>query len=261
MGTLQGSWIWYELMTTDPEAAKAFYEAVIGWQITPGSPATGGYGFISNADGGMTGGMLTLDAAMCAEGARPTWLGYVGVDDCDAAVAAIAAAGGKCLMPPHDVPMAGRIAMVSDCCGAPFYVMTPKPVPGGGESICFSAQPHSGRCGWNELMAKNQQHAIDFYTSMFGWTLPDAMDMGPLGTYQFIAHDDVGIGAIMTRPAEVPAPMWCHYFWTDSVTAAKDRVTAHGGQVVNGPHEVPGRLWIIQGVDPQGALFSLVGEA
>jgi predicted enzyme related to lactoylglutathione lyase len=130
MGTLQGSWIWYELMTSDAEGAKAFYEKVVGWTITPGSPETGGYGFIANSDGGMTGGVLTLTDDMCEHGARPCWLGYVGVDDVDASVIAIEAAGGKMLMPARDVPGAGRIAMVADCCGAPFYIMTPTPPPG-----------------------------------------------------------------------------------------------------------------------------------
>ncbi|MFC0587879.1 VOC family protein [Novosphingobium aquiterrae] len=261
MGTLQGSWIWYELMTPDPDGAKAFYDAVVGWTLVPGSPQTNGYGFIANADGGMTGGVLTLSDDMIQHGARPSWLGYIGVDDVDAAVSSVEAAGGKILMPANDVPMAGRIAMVADCCGAPFYVMTPTPPPGGGESTAFSAMPHPGRCGWNELLAGDQAEAVAFYTSQFGWTLPGAMDMGPMGTYQFIAHDGVQIGAIMTKPAEVLAAMWCHYFWVDNIAAAKDRVTANGGQVINGPHEVPGPLWIIQGVDPQGALFSLVGSA
>jgi hypothetical protein len=196
---------------------------------------------------------------MMDRGARPRWLGYVGVDDVDASCAAIEAAGGKVLVPANDVPMAGRIAMVADCCGAPFYIMTPTPPPGGGESTCFSALPNPGRCGWNELYAGNQANALTFYTGLFGWTLPDAMDMGPMGTYQFIAHDGVQIGAVMTKPDAVPAAAWCHYFWVESITAAKTRVEANGGQVVNGPHEVPGGLWIIQGTDPQGALFSLVG--
>ncbi len=26
------SFIWYELMTSDPQAAKAFYEKVVGWE-------------------------------------------------------------------------------------------------------------------------------------------------------------------------------------------------------------------------------------
>lgn len=260
MTTLQGSWIWYELMTGDFAGAKAFYEAVLpGWTITAGPPEAQGYGFISNADGGMTGGVLSLTEDMTSHGARPGWLGYVGVDDVDAFLSGLEAAGGKVLMPARDVPMAGRIAMVADCCGAPFYVMTPTPPPGGGESTCFSAMPHPGRCGWNELYAGNQANAVAFYTGLFGWTLPGAMDMGPMGTYQFIAHDGVQIGAMMAKPADVPAPMWCHYFWVDSAAAAAERIKAAGGQVINGPHEVPGPLWIVQGIDPQGALFSLVG--
>lgn len=30
-----GAFIWYELMTPDPDTAKVFYDAVIGWDIAP----------------------------------------------------------------------------------------------------------------------------------------------------------------------------------------------------------------------------------
>lgn len=259
MATLQGRWIWYELMTPDVAGSKAFYEAVVGWTVTPGSAQTNDYGFIANADGGMTGGVLPLTKDMTDHGARPCWLGYVGVDDVDASLAAIEAAGGKVLMPANDVPMAGRIAMVADCCGAPFYIMTPTPPPGGGESTSFSALPKPGRCGWNELYCGNLDTALEFYTRLFGWTLPDAMDMGPMGKYQFIAHDGVTHGAIMKRPDAMPVSVWGHYFWVESIADAKELIEASAGQVVNGPMQVPGELWVVQGIDPQGALFSLVG--
>ena len=42
--------------------------------------------------------------------------------------------------------------------------------------------------------------------------------------------------------------------------AAVERVKKAGGQVINGPMEVPGPAWIIQGIDPQGAMFALVGD-
>lgn len=261
MGTLQGSWIWYELMTPDPVGAKAFYDAVVGWAMQPGSPETGGYGFIANADGGMTGGVLTLSPEMAEHGARPCWLGYLGVDDVDASVAAITAAGGTCLMPAWEIPMTGRVAMVADPDGAPFYIMTPTPPPGGGENTCFSALPNPGRCGWNELYAGTFDQAVTFYTAQFGWTLPDAMDMGPMGKYQFIAHDGVQIGAIMPAMPQTPAAFWNHYFWVPSIAAAQPAIAAGGGQVINGPMEVPGGDWIVQGIDPQGAKFSLVGGA
>ena len=261
MGTLQGSWIWYELMSSDPEGSKAFYEAVIGWSMTTGHGDNNtDYGFITAADSAMVGGMLRMSADMQQHGARPCWLGYIGVDDVDASVKSIEAAGGKTLMGPMDIEMAGRVAMVTDCCGAPFYVMTPTPPPGGGESSAFAPLPNPGHCGWNELMAGDAANSIAFYTDQFGWTLPEPMDMGPMGKYQFIAHDGVTVGAIMGKPPQAPMAAWSHYFWVPSIDAAQAAVTAHGGQVINGPMQVPGDLWIIQGIDPQGAMFSLTGH-
>ena len=71
MTTLQGSWIWYEIITPDPEGSKAFYDAVVGWNIQPTHEHNPDYGFIVNADGGMTGGILRLAQDMADNGARP----------------------------------------------------------------------------------------------------------------------------------------------------------------------------------------------
>lgn len=256
--TLQGSWIWYELMTPDAEASKAFYDRVVGWNIQTTHGEDTGYGFINTADGGMTGGVLHITPDMRAHGARPCWIGYIGVDGVDASLAAVEAAGGKVLMPARDIEMAGRIAMVADPNGAPFYIMTPTPSPGGGESTAFSPTL-PGRCAWNELMGEDQQAALDFYTGLFGWSLPEPMDMGPMGTYQFVAHDGVTVGAIMRKPPQAPVSAWSHYFRVPSITDAKAAAEAAGGTIMMGPMEVPGGDWIIQGMDPQGAFFALVG--
>lgn len=261
MTALQGSWVWYELVTPDPAGAKAFYDAVVSWTMQPGTAESGGYGFVTAPDGAMVGGLLELTADMADHGARPCWLGYIGVDDCDASCAAITQAGGAVLMPARDVPMAGRIAMVADPGGAAFYIMTPTPPPGGGESTCFSAEPNPGHCGWNELMAADAAREVLFYCQQFGWSLPGAMDMGPMGQYQFIGHDGVTVGAIMGVMPQSPTPMWNHYFWVPSIARAKTAIESNGGQVINGPMQVPDGGWIVQGIDPQGAMFSLVGGA
>lgn len=261
MTTLQGSWIWYELMTPDAAGARAFYEAVAGWSMTPGTEATAGYGFLTAPDGAMVGGTIELGAEMIAGGARPCWLGYLGVDDVDASVAAIVASGGTLVMPARDVPMAGRMAMVADPGGAPFYIMTPTAPPDGESSTAFSAEARVGHCGWNELLAADAPREVAFYTGQFGWALPEPMDMGPLGKYQFVAHEGITVGAIMPVMPETPAPFWNHYFWVPCITDAKAAIEANGGTVVNGPMEVPGGDWIVQGVDPQSVFFSLVGGA
>ncbi len=68
---------------------------------------------IGRSDGGFAGGVLGLTDEMRQHGARPIWLGYIGVDDVDATVSKIEAKGGKALMPAFDIPQ-GRIAMVAD---------------------------------------------------------------------------------------------------------------------------------------------------
>src|SRR5688572_13674928 len=126
-----GSFIWYERMTTDPIGAKRIYDAVVGWSIA-GEAVRGTveYRMIGRSDGGSAGGVLTISDEMAQGGARPVWLGYINVDDVDATVASIEQAGGKVQMPASDIPDVGRIAMVTDPQGAPFYVMKPSPPAG-----------------------------------------------------------------------------------------------------------------------------------
>ena len=124
----KGSFIWYELMTPDPAAAKRFYDAVVGWDIATDSVAPGiEYRMIGRSDGGDAGGVLTLTDEMRSNGARPIWLGYLSTRNVDASVEAIVADGGSTLMPPWDQPGVGRLAMVTDPDGAPFYLMDPIP--------------------------------------------------------------------------------------------------------------------------------------
>src|SRR3954470_17373285 len=125
----RGHLIWYELMTPDAEASKRFYDAVAGWRIGEPVEEFQGYRMIGRSDGGFAGGVLPLTDEMQQHGARPAWLGYIHVADVDAAVASIEQAGGKGLM-THDIPNVGRIAMVTDPQGAPFYVMKPIPPAG-----------------------------------------------------------------------------------------------------------------------------------
>ena len=63
---------------------------------------------------------------------------------------------------------------------------------------------------------------------------------------------------MMTKMPQSPGPCWLYYFNVDAIDAAAERVKAKGGSVVMGPQQVPTGQWILQCVDPQGALFALV---
>ena len=256
-----GDFIWYELMTTDADGAKAFYDAIVGWNFGEGAEEYQGYRMISTTDGGFAGGVMPLTAEMQEHGARPTWLGYLNVTDVDDKVASVEAAGGRALMGPMDIPNVGRIAMVADPQGAPFYVMKPIPPEGReGEPSTVFSPTDQGRCAWNELSTSDPVAARRFYEEQFGWSTANFMDMGEHGEYRFIDHQGLMLGAIAGSMPGQPSH-WRFYFRVPSVSSAKAIVEAKGGQVVMGPMEVPGGDHIIVGIDPQGAEFALVGKA
>ena len=255
-----GGYIWYELLTPDAEAAKAFYDAVIGWSIGPAVQEYNGYRMIGRSDGKAAGGVMQLTDEMQHHGARPIWLGYIHVPDVDRSVASIEQAGGKTLMAPFDIPNVGRVAMVTDPSGAPFYVM--KPIPPAGdptaESDVFSTdQPQHVR--WNELSTTDQDGAIDFYKRQFGWSQEGAMPMGEMGDYKFVQANGVRIGAIMRKPPQLPVSLWTYYIGVNDIDRAADAVRSGGGQILHGPMEIPGGEFSLNAMDPHGAPFGLVG--
>jgi hypothetical protein len=254
----QGTFIWYELMTTDQDAAIAFYKAVVGWNAADheNTELTGmRYTIFSAAERGV-GGVMQLTDQMCAGGARPGWLGYIGVSDTDAAARRVAEAGGTVLTGPDDIPNVGRFALVADPGGAPFYLLTPRPQ----ENEPPAVEPTTpGHVSWHELYSSiGQEKAFAFYSSQFGWETMTEMDMGAMGKYRIFGKHGVQMGGMMDKPAEMPVSAWGFYVNVDGIDAAIERINAHGGKVLMGPHEVPGGSWIVQGLDPQGANFALV---
>ena len=261
VSTDTGGFIWYELMTPDPHGAKAFYDAVVGWDIGEGSADFNGYRMIGRKDGGFAGGVLPLNDEMQQHGARPTWLGYIHVADVDQSLSKLEAAGGKALMPAMDIPNVGRIAMVTDPQGNPFYIMKPIPPQGdpNAQSDVFSLDAEQ-RVGWNELMTSDPVAARQFYGQLFGWTSDDFMPMGENGEYRFWARQGAPFGAVCKEMGS-GSSKWRYYLRVPSISAAVEAVKSGGGQVSMGPHEVPGGDYIIIGNDPQGAEFALVGKA
>ena len=158
-------------------------------------------------------------------------------------------------MPANDIPDVGRIAMVADPQGNPFYIMR-----GSVDQVSTSFAPDKpGHTAWNELQTSDLEAATSFYTDMFGWTLGDVMPMGEMGDYQFIDHGGRMIGAMMKAPPGAPGG-WGFAFHNRDVDAAVDRIRELGGKVDQGPMEVPGDQRAVMATDPEGVPFMLVGK-
>lgn len=256
MAKLHGRPCWYELMTATGElsAAEAFYGSVLGWTFQDSGMEGFAY-HLATSDGDMVAG--AMEPPPDAGGMPPFWMLYFAVDDADATVAAIEAAGGRVHRAPADIPGTGRFAIVADPQGAGFGILQPLPMPEGAGGSAF-AQQRPGHGSWHDLMTTDSAAGFDFYAAIFGWSKARVYDMGEIGTYQIFAHDGLDIGGMMGL-GNAPMPCWLPYFGSDGITEAVARLEAAGGKVAHGPLEVPGGAFIAVAQDPQGAWFALVG--
>ncbi|MGA7540382.1 MAG: VOC family protein [Steroidobacteraceae bacterium] len=243
---IRGRFVWHELMTTDPQAAAAFYSKVLPWK----TQASGMPDYTLWVAGKtQTGGLMAQPESARQSGAPPSWLVYIGTPDVDATAAAAQRLGGKVLRPPADIPTVGRFAVLSDPQGAAFAVFTPGGSPtGGAPASDFS---------WHELATSDPQGALAFYSELFGWSRGPAHDMGPGGIYQLIEHGGAQVGGLYKLMDASKPPHWLTYIGVASADRAAAAAKAAGGQVTQGPMEVPGGSRIAQILDPQGGAFAV----
>jgi predicted enzyme related to lactoylglutathione lyase len=246
MAEVHGKFVWHELMNTDPQAVAPFYNKVLGWKPQAWDKDSS-YTLWMGSNGPAGGALRHSDSP-----APPHWLTYAGVPDIGAAVETAQRLGGRVLKGVADIPDGGKYAILVDPQGAQFGVFTPPPnAPSGGMSNEFS---------WHELGTTDYTAALRFYRELFGWEQLATHDMGSgMGMYLLFGRDGQQLGGMFNRSASMPGdPSWLAYANVGNASKAADAAKASGGRVVNGPHEVPGGSWIVQMLDPLGAMIAVV---
>jgi uncharacterized protein len=116
---------WNEVLTRDPDAAKAFYPAVFGWAAArpsfEGAPES--Y-TVWELAGKPVGGMMQMNEEFFGAEVPPHWVVCFAVADCNGTVAKARELGGTVMVEPMDMPL-GRFAGLIDPQGASFTVMQP----------------------------------------------------------------------------------------------------------------------------------------
>jgi predicted enzyme related to lactoylglutathione lyase len=255
MVSSHGRFVWYELTTTDREAAKAFYAGVVGWGTRdasmPGMPYT-----VFTAGEAPVSGLMDLPKDARNQGERPSWIGYVSVNDVDATADRIKHLGGAVHVQPQDILNISRFSVVADPQMATLALFKWRQPPNQEQAINLRTP---GRVGWHELFAADWEKAWPFYSELFGWQKAEA-ETDAAGTYQLFSTGGQTIGGMTTKPPTMPVALWLYYFNVGDAGAAAKRVKAGGGQVLSGPIGVPEGNVIVQCTDPQGAIFALVGH-
>ena len=112
-----GVFVWDELHTSDPGAAKSFYGEVFGWTARDEDMGGMTYTIFQSGAGTDVGGCMQLMEGMQAP---PHWLVYIGTDDVDATTARAKELGATVHIEPADIPNVGRFSVLQDPTGAAF---------------------------------------------------------------------------------------------------------------------------------------------
>ncbi len=250
--SIQGQFIWHELITSDTKAATPFYAKVakLGTQV---APSDSNYTMLVGS-GQPMGGLLSTSTM----GGSSRWLSFIVTTSADETARQTASLGGRVLSGPMDIPSGGRAAVLEDPQGAVFGVWSSDNAPQ------LPAEVPLGGMSWHELATNDHGAAFSFYQQLFGWHETSSMDMGPQGAYRMFAPigSDVPFGGMYNKAVEAPGgPNWLPYIKVADARPASDVAKKQGAQIINGPMEVPGGGWIAVGIDPQGAVFALHSAA
>lgn len=235
---------WAEVGAPGVDAAKEFYSTLFDWRTeTDSREEMGGYTIAYR------GHLPVAGLVPLGEEPQPVlWYVTFAVSDVDATVEKVRSAGGSVVFEPGDVPGMGRFASVTDPQGAAFHLWQAAGFAGAG---LFNAP---GSLGWVELMTRSPERAVDFYTTVFGWSVTASEHYPQWGL------DGADFGGMVTMddkfPPEVP-PHWLPYFAVADVDAASATATEAGGTVLMEPTSVPDGPRIAVLRDPHGAMFGV----
>jgi hypothetical protein len=217
----------FALRTTDADGARGFYAKILGHDRSAIWP---------------------LHEQALARGARPHWLGHLGVQDAERAVAAFVDRGAVRLGPaPAEDGV--QAVVLRDPGGAVLAVTTrPRVDAEAGTGVVLHV-----------LNTNDAARATVNYADLFGWGLTARVDVGAHGTFQQFAWraggENVGaIGDVAARPGV--HPHWLFFFEVDALDPAIAATRGAGGVVIE-VTTLPSSRRVCVCDDPQGAAFGL----
>jgi uncharacterized protein len=235
-----GTFSWAELVTSDANAAKAFYTSVFGWDYRDNPIPDGSVYSTALREDKDVAALFTSDEQ------PPHWNCYVTVESADEAAKRAGELGANVVAEPFDVMDVGRMAVFMDPHGAALCLWEAR------SHIGATLVNTPGSMTWNDLITPDPEASARFYGDLFGWTTQE-MEGGQ--GYRVISNQGRSNGGMMPAMPGMP-PNWMPYFGHDDVDRLVGEVGEYGGQVFNGPMQLPtGRIAVIG--DPQGAAFAV----
>jgi len=246
-----GAPCWVDLMTSDTQRTRAFYEGVLGWQALEANEEFGGYFMFMN-DGVPVAGAMPNHS----EGAIPdVWSTYLRVNDVDATLSRAHQLGGQVMAPAVRVGDLGTMAVLADPAGAGIGLWSPINFQG------FGMIGEPGAPVWFELHTGDYDKAVDFYRDVFDWST-EVMAESP--EFRFTVSKDgessvAGIFDAYQDLGEGGCPFWTVYFGVEDVSDALRSLEELGGSVISPAANTPYGLMATV-ADPTGSQFRLMQD-
>ncbi|WP_326713354.1 VOC family protein [Streptomyces sp. NBC_01474] len=241
---------WADLSTPDTDAARLFYEGLLGWRSEVVSdPQSEAYGLFRSGD------ELVAGIGPTRSPKEPSaWLPYYQSAGVDAVIARVKGNGGTVVKGPETISEDGVFAVCQDPSGAAFGLWQPITNTG------FGVVNAPGSFCWFELLTRDPDGSKDFYQSVLGWGAK-RHPYGGGGTYTEWSVDTEPFGGMLDTasgsfPESLPAH-WMVYVAVKDTDATAARCKQLGGQILVHPTTIePGRFAVL--ADPQGASFAVI---
>lgn len=238
-----GTPCWADLLTPDPEAARSFYAAILGWEFEIGGDEYGGYTVCTRGGVAAAGVMKTMSPDQPV-----AWTLYFATADARATAAAVTAAGGQVHLGPMDVAARGSMIGFTDPAGVFTGAWQ------AAEFIGAGVVNEPGALIWEDARSPDPDATRAFLTTVFGIS-HDAVDGLPEGYTTMRLVDPNPIGGVGPQ-WEAPTPHWLVYFGVEDVDVAVAAVTAGGGTARPVDDTPFGRMTTV--TDPFGATFAIM---
>jgi uncharacterized protein len=243
-----GTFSWTDLTTPEQAAAKAFYVAVFGWEVSDFPIGEDAVYSSMSIDGKPVAAISPQPQFQLDAGVPPLWNSYITVESADAAVARALELGADVSGEAFDVFEFGRMAGITDPQGAFFLVWEPN------SHIGASLVNAPGALTWNELASTDPDGSAEFYSDLFGWevTPAEGLPMEYLMIHNAAGAQNGGIRPMLPQER----PHWLVYFGTDDIEACVATAEEHGGSELVEPTDIGvGKFAVVS--DPQGGFFAL----
>lgn len=245
---LTGKIVWHDLLTDDVNSVKSFYSGLFSWKFDNGGDPEAIYTTIL-FNGNAIGGIIHLEKKDDETNYASQWMEYISVEDVDGVFQKVIKQNCKVFREPFDIMNRGRIAVFADTRGALIAIVNSS--TGDPDDV----EVEYNNWFWNELWTDDLNNSVDFYKSLFNYTLEEYKTRSD-NDYVILRTKEKRRAGVLKIPYDDVKPNWLPYVAVKDVKEVENKVKELGGEILVASEDIIGNDAAIL-ADPSGAVFTI----